>query len=446
MQLRGYQRQAIDSLREAYAELPPDRRRVVLVSPVGSGKTTIGAELARLKVARGRKVLWLAHRVELIDQAAGRLEQFGLSVGVIAASSQRAINPHRPVQVASIQTLVARGAYPEADMVIADEAHHGAADTWTTVFGRYPQAQFVGLTATPERPDGKPLSEFERLITVTQPSQLIADGDMVPCDVIAPSGPLKSGEIAQRPVDAYLEHARGQSCLVFSPTVEAAERHAQEFRDAGIEALVVDGSTAKGERREAVKRFTAGTLRVIVNVGVFTEGTDLPICSAIIIARGCGTEGLYIQITGRALRPYPGKERALLIDLRGVSHIHGHPTEDREYSLVGQAIRHAGTVNPYTACATCGAPKEPGSVCAECGVEPRVSQLTVTGDKLHKFAWMQTRPPEKRAVSLAKWLKEGREKGWKPGAAGHKYRVVFGHWPPADIQAMAKKLVEGMKQ
>ena len=431
-------------LREAYARLPEDRRRVVAVMPTGAGKTTTGAEFARLKVSYSRSGLWIAHRKELIDQAAAALIAAGLNVGTIAAKSSYPPQPFAPVQVASIQTLQARGQYPQADWVVIDECHHAPSKSYEDLFTRYRLAQFLGLTATPERADGKPLTEFSELITVVQPSELIAAGYLVPCEVIAPAAYLKAGEIAQRPVDAYLAHVKGQSAIIFSPTLDTAQRHVLEFEEAGIRAVLVDGGTAATERRQALQDFKAGRLKVLVNVGVFTEGTDLPICSVIILARGCGTEGLYIQITGRALRPYEGKTHATLIDLRGVSHIHGHPTEDREYSLTGQAIRHGSSdPNPYGACAVCGAPKEPGTACAECGIEPRVQTLTVTGDKLHKYQHMLNRPPEKRAVSLARWLKEGKEKGWKPGAAMHKYRVVFGgQWPPSDVIAMAKKLME----
>jgi superfamily II DNA or RNA helicase len=161
----------------------------------------------------------------------------------------------------------------------------------------------------------------------------------------------------------------------------------------------------------------------------------------VIMARGCGTEGLYLQITGRALRPFAGKTQATLIDLRGVSHVHGSPTEDREYSLTGQAIRHgAGEPNPFSACRVCGNPIKPGEQCAECGIAPRDNSLTVTGDELSRWDFMRQRPTPERAKSLAKWMRTGAEKGWKPGAAYHKFRVVFGGYPSADMIAMARKL------
>ncbi len=437
--LRGYQSRAFDQLRDEFSKY----RRVVLVSPTGSGKTTVGSEYVRRKLSYGRRALWIAHRTELIDQAADRLTELGLSVGVIAAGSSRAINPHRPVQVGSIQTLSARDRWPEADAVVWDECHHTGAKTYERAFARYSNAQHLGLTATPERADGKPLREFESLVVVAQPSELIAEGYMVGCSVIAPSGPLKPGEIAQRPVDAWAQHAAGVSTLVFSPTIQAAEKHAGEFREAGVSVAMIEGTTARGERRRALEDFKAGRLKVIVNCGVLTEGTDLPITGCIVLARGCGTEGLYIQITGRALRPYPGKTEAVLIDLRGVSHIHGSPTEDRVYSLAGaHGISRASDPNPFSACPVCGAPKEPGEPCAECGTAPRATELTVTGDVLSRWDFMRTRPADSRAKSLRKWLNDAKEKGHKEGSAKHKYKAVFGEWPPADVMALARKVEE----
>lgn len=444
--LRDYQARAIAELRQAYTELPEDKRRVVLVAPPGSGKTTVGSEACARKTSYGKRSLWIAHRTELIDQAADRLTEFGLSVGVIAAGSSKAINPHRPVQVASIQTLNARGIYPEADLVVTDECHHTPSKTYQVLHSQYPRAQHLGLTGTPERADGRPLTGFERLIVVAQPSELIAAGYLVPYEVIRPDRTLKPGEIAQRPVDAWAQHAAGQSTLVFSPTIEAAEKHAAEFRDVGVSVAMIEGTTARSERRKAIQAFREGRLKVIVNVGVLTEGTDLPVCSCVILARGCGTAGLYIQIAARAGRPYEDprtgikKTQALLIDLRGVSWIHGSPVEDRVYSLAGDVgIRRASEPNPYSACLVCGAPKEPGEPCSECGTAARSVELTVTGDTLSKWDFMRRLPDDKRAKSLRKWLKDARDKGHKEGSALWKYRAVYGGWPPADVLALARQ-------
>lgn len=416
---------------------------MLMVAPTGAGKTTIGAELARLKTERRRSGIWIAHRVELIDDAAARLESFGLTVGTIAASSTRRPNPYAPVQVASIQTLTARKQTPAADYLIVDEAHRTQGRTYRELLARYPQAQVFGLTATPERGDGKPLTEYDELITVATYSELLAGGWIVPCERIGPKRTLSAGEIALRPVDAYVQNGQNRPFICFSPTIADAVTHTAEFTAAGIKAIMVDGDTPSSVRKQALQDFKAGRIQGLVNVGVLTEGTDLPICACIILARGCGTEGLFIQITGRGLRPYPGKVDCLLIDLRGVSHVHGSPTEDRTYSLTGRGISHGNTEpNPYPACRVCGAPITPGDACAECGIEPNTARpLIVTNDPLVKYAFMRAQPADKRAATLAGWLRTGRERGWRPGAAAHKYKAVFNEWPSRDVMEMAKGII-----
>ncbi len=446
MELRDYQSASIDKLRAAFTELPADQRRVVMVSPTGSGKTRIGAEISRLKTSYGKRVLWLAHRTELIDQSAEALETQGLTVGVVAAKSARRPNPYAAVQVASIQTLLARGNRPQADLVVFDECHHAAADKARTLLAGYPEAQVVGLTATPQRGDGRSLGDlFARMITVASIPSLIDAGHLVGCVVQRPNRPLKPGQIARSPVDAYHEFCRGRSTIVFSPNLREANKHTDEFRAAGIRAEMVEGATGRGARADAIRAFRAGVLPVIVNVGVLTEGTDLPVCSAIILARGCGTEGLYLQITGRALRPYVNaqtgevKTEAVLCDLRGVSWGHGHPCMDRQYSLDGAGISHASEPNPYPACRVCGAPVTPGEACAECGTGVQEAKpLVVTGHALEPYSYMRGLGEDKRARSLAKWIKQGMEKGYKEGWALNRFRVVFGAWPDASVLRAAK--------
>ena len=173
---RGWQRAKLDG-----HERGP---RIVGVSPTGSGKTRVATEIVRRSVAKGKRVLWLAHRTELVEQAGRTLVGAGLVVGVIAASSTWTINLDAPVQVASIQTLLARGIYPEADLVVWDECHHcsEAAAEWCSLLTHYPRAFVVGLTATPERGDGSGLAPlFESLVVGATVRELTALQHLVPC-------------------------------------------------------------------------------------------------------------------------------------------------------------------------------------------------------------------------------------------------------------------------
>lgn len=442
-QLRPYQLDAIAALRLAASQ---GSRAVLAVSPTGSGKTTIASQIAASAVARGRRVLWLAHRAELVEQAFDRLCEFGLEVGCIAASSSRPPNPYCPVQVASIQTLLARNERPRADILIYDECHHAVSDEWSTLVRDYSNATLLGFTATPERSDGKGLGAiFDRIVVVARVRELVDDGYLVPCDLIRPADRLRAGSIAQRPVDAYLAHARGRRCIVFSPSVPAAEAHAEEFNGLGVMARVVTGKTPRAERELLMTAFKTGKIQVLVNVYVATEGFDVPNVSAVILARGCGTAGTYIQMAGRGARPSPGKSEYLLIDLHGVSHVHGSPEDDREYSLDGKGIRRAQDleIDMGASCRVCGAPIEPGEACAECGTAPReLEPPKVTGDPLVKYAAKRREDDGKRAETLARWMRDCASKGHKAGAARHRYRAVYGEWPPHAVEHAAHALLK----
>jgi superfamily II DNA or RNA helicase len=175
MGLRDYQLEAIERVRMLMWQ---GARRVVLVMPTGSGKTKTCSEIVRRAVAGGRRALWLAHRSELIDQAADALTAEGLTVGAICATASTPPNPFAPVQVASPQTLRNRE-LPPADIIVADEAHHfaEAAESWAALLARYPEALVVGPTATPERGDGCGLEgSFDAIAVGATIDQLTADG------------------------------------------------------------------------------------------------------------------------------------------------------------------------------------------------------------------------------------------------------------------------------
>jgi superfamily II DNA or RNA helicase len=400
----------------------------------------MGAMMVASHVARGGKVSWLAHRIELVDQAAATLESFGLSVG------SRGRGASAPVQVGMVQTMVRRGAAPDATLVIADECHHhGESVSWSDLLRAYlgGGAHVVGLTATPSRADGQALHGFDALVVAAQIRELQALGLLVPLKIKAPGKTLGSKYIAQSPVDAYLENARGRSAVVFAPHIKAAEDYERDFRALGVTARIVTGETDDRERADTLSQFSRGLLPVVINVMVLTEGFDAPICSCVIVGRGCGSPGLWIQMVGRGLRPSPGKRDCLLLDLRGLTHLHGRPDADREYHLDGEGITLAGGA-PVTErlCKVCGCPLGAETTCPECGKEHELVTPSATGEKLVDWREVLSQdPPDKRASRLAKWMREARDKGWKPAAVMFKYKAVYGHWPDSNTRARAEGML-----
>jgi DNA repair protein RadD len=437
--LRPYQLRAINSVR---AEFARGARSVVLVAPTGAGKSTIGSAMAAAAVARGRRVGWLAHRAELVDQAFDTLVSFGLSVGMRCASSNRPVNPFAPVQVATVQTLIARDSRPDVDLLICDEFHHfrASAPTFHALVKSYPNAYVVGPTATPEASDGCGLGTIADALVVAATVRELTDlGYLVPCDIRRPARYLEPGQIAQSPVDAFLP---GRQTIVFARSVALAEQYASEFRARGVGAQCVNAKTPWADRRRIIADYRAGLTQVLVNVFCLTEGFDAIETSCVILARGCGTPGTYLQMAGRGLRPAPGKTDCLLLDLRGVSHEHGEPADDHVFSLDGTGIR---LKDPNRYCPVCGSERTDNG-CTVCQWVPAgdggIDPDTITGDPLVKYAAKRQESDEERVLTLARWMREQRAKSFKEGWVRHKFFVVYNNWPAEALMRQARHLLD----
>lgn len=400
--LRPYQTQAIAELRMALAA---PASSAVLVLPTGAGKTTVAAELARLMVAKGKRVWFVAHLQELINQARARFEAFGLFVGEMSGEAE----PHykRPVQVCMVQTLGNRlrmGKVPAnllPDFIFFDEGHHTAAGTYQRVLEACPDARRIGLTATPSRLDGKALGEwYQHLIAPITAGQLVEMGHLVPAsyalaevdlDGLATRGgdyaaddafrkfnkkPLYAGTVKQ-----YLNFAPGLKAIVFCINVEHSIETVKAFDAEGIVAAHLDGSTPAWERKQKLADFAAGRIQVLSNVALFTEGFDLPDIGCVILNRPTKSRGLYLQMVGRGLRPSPGKARCIVVDMAGNCQTHGAFDAEVEHSLEPASKKKSASVGvkPMKQCKSC-AYFQPVSarVCVDCGAEfPVVVQAAV---------------------------------------------------------------------
>jgi len=422
--LRDYQHDLVRRVRE---EMRRGHKRVVAVSPTGSGKTRVGAFIVASAIGMGRRVLWLAHRTELCDQACRTIHGFGLPVGCISASSKWPSNPDAPVQVASIQTLCARETHrPASDLIVWDECHHcsEAAELWSGLLDAYQGVPMIGLTATPERGDGAGLSPlFNGIVTGATVRQLTEQGHLVPCEIVRPGRMLENGQIAQHPLAAYQEHGGGRPCIVFARTVEEARAYAAEFTAAGHRAECITATTPAGDREIALELYRRGVVRVLTNVYVCTEGTDLPMAAVCILARGAGSAGIYIQMVGRVLRPSPGKNSALLLDLRGVSHVHGAPEEERAYSLDGRGI----TLTQQRHCQVCQQPVD-SYPCESCGYAPAggdQAETTIVNEPMAKFQRMLAQSPAQREETLRRWVARALDAGHKVTSVKYRWAAVY---------------------
>lgn len=430
---RPYQNRAHAALQ---ASVRSGKRRVLLVSPTGSGKTFMLSRVVAGSVAKGKRVAWFAHRRELITQPAEALAEFGVAAGYLGRA------PSSQVQILSVQGSVSRGEVPPADVVILDEAHHFAADLWKTIPEAYPDALIIGATATPERGDGKPLDHlFDDLIVVAQPGELVESGHLVPVETHRPARIQPRGKLARTPVEAYVELGlRGRRNIVFAPNVDNAQAIAGQFRDvAGIVAHVVTGDLSSDVRDQRLRDFMNGTVRVLINVYVLTEGFDCPATEVVTLARMFGSAGQFMQCVGRGLRTFPGKTHCTLIDLVGATHVHGDPVEDRIFSLSGEGMaRKRGARIAF--CRVCGRLAED---CA-CGAAERDTiMLESTNDPLVKFARIRRDNDDERAVRLARWIGEARGRGNKWQSALYRYKGAYGAQAPAPVISQALAIDAG---
>lgn len=419
--LRDYQERAIDAVRVQYSN---GVKRVLLVAPTGFGKTALASALIASALGKGHRVLFLVHRREIVLDTAERLRSLGLQVGVLMPG-------HPPpgdarVVVASVATVVAREARPEAELVIWDEAHHSSARSYESIRLQYPSAWHLGLTATPERGDGVGLSDaFDVLVVGATVAELQSAGWLAQCDVIGPPKPSRAASMTIAHALEVAQEMSGGSVLLFT-------RYVQHSRDAAREiegAAHVDGSTSVQERAEAVEAFRGGAIRVLSSVGVFTEGTDLPRAKVCILARPVGSAGLYLQMVGRVLRPFEG-QRALVIDLYGSTHLYGPPEEPREYTLHG-IKRLDKKKRPWLCqCLKCGSVVLGARRCEACSLcghpWPPVPALEVREQELGS---VKRKAGQSRDSTLASLHAIAQARGYKPGWVAHQYKARFGVWP-----------------
>ena len=369
-ELRDYQREAVGCLREAVRY---GARRCYLSMPTGSGKTRVLAEVVAGVAGRGRRVLWIVHRKELVDQAAEVLATAaGAEVGVVMAARDEA---RAPVVVASVQSLsparlaaVLAGAAP-VGLCVIDECHHAVpSNSYGRIIAQlaanWPEALVIGATATPYRADRSrmadllPVCAFERSI-----ESMIRAGWLVPTRWrLATLDGLRleqvrtrrsGGEIDYREddlakavrgnaviADLVAETApllEGRRSIVFAASVEHAQALARRYQRARLRCACVYGAMPPGERASVLERWRAGELDLVTNYGVLTEGYDLPELSAVVVARPTMSPGLYAQMVGRGLRRAPGKADCLVIDTTG----RGVPQSGRPLNLgdlLGEAV------------------------------------------------------------------------------------------------------------
>lgn len=430
VELRTYQSDIIFSVREALRRT----KRVLLQAPTGAGKTALASFMAGETSARGAGVWFICHRAELVAQTSGTFRKFGIPHGYIASGLPE--DRSKLVQVCSIDTLKNRlGKVPAPAVIIWDECHHLGAAGWQRVQENYVDAYHIGLSATPQRLDGKGLdAHFDELINGPSVAWLIKNGHLSQYRAYAPSAPDMTGvrkqmgdfvraqteQVMDKPTltgDAiahWRKYANGLRSVAFAVTVAHSQHIADQFNLAGIPAAHLDGSTPKAERARIIQQFAAGEILVLSNVDLFGEGFDLSAIAGRDVTIDCVLQmrptqslALHLQQVGRALRPAPGKV-AIILDHAGNIHRHGLPDDEREWTLEGNAGNKRKAANdndppPPVTCPGCyGQVRRPAPhACPYCGqaLQAETRAIKVADGELHEITEAEKRQIRKRRAA-----------------------------------------------
>lgn len=475
--LRDYQERAIEGAREL---LRQGRRAPIIWASTGAGKTVIASAIIEQSAARRSRVLFLAHRKELIEQASAKLDEIGVMHGIIKADNPR-VDPSARVQVASVQTLRSRldRLTQGYDLIIIDECHHATAGSYEAIIKANPAAIRLGLSATPYRADGKGLGDvFDSIVEVASMEWLIERGYLVRSRVMVGrrislegvhtvGADYNLGELAERVnqpkivgdiVGSWKRYAGDRLTVAFTVSVEHSRTMAQAFRDAGIEAFHVDGEMPEDERGRTLRAFSAHFApglspgRVLCNCAVLTEGWDCPAASAIILARPTKSRGLWRQMVGRTLRPAEGKVDCLVLDHSNCTDTHGFVTDpDRVDLKSGISLQRPVATRRCRSCGAEFAGRPP--YCPKCGAElvsaggERLDEKLMLGSREFEMVEVTRRRAQKPKSQqdagrnfrflYYKDIRDAYARGYSPGWAVARHKARTGQWPTPDLDNFA---------
>ena len=343
MNLRPYQEAAKNAV---LGEWAAGRRKTVAVLPTGTGKTILFASIVEHQVREaGRRALILAHRGELLDQAADKLKKMTGIESSLEKADSHSLNSLFPVTVGSVQSMMQpkRLSMFPGDYytdIIVDEAHHVLSDSYQRVLEHFPDANVLGVTATPDRGDKKNLGTyFDSQAYEYSMRDAIRDGYLVPIkaqmiplaldinSVGVSNGDYAAGEIGDA-LEPYLEkiaeemthYCKGRKTVVFLPLIATSQKFCRMLNEAGMKACEVNGNST--DREEVIRDFENGKYEILCNSMLLTEGWDCPAVDCIVVLRPTKVRALYQQMVGRGMRLATNKDHLLILDFLWMTERH----------------------------------------------------------------------------------------------------------------------------
>ena len=334
--LRDYQAEIINKIQNS---MLTGHRRIIVQSPPRTGKTVVMSEIARRATVKNRRVLFLIHRQEVLEQANATFKEQGVDFDLLTSGM--------------VQTLTRRVDKLDAPhIILVDEAHHVLSKSYRRILDKFKDAYVLLFTATPVRLGREQLDQVaDDIVLGKSIKELTAAGFLAPFRYYQPPAGFNQSELKLSStgdytnksitsalqsclygdlVSHYKRLAAGKQAVCYCHSIDAAKHAAAEFNKNGIAAAEVDGTTPRSERDELVKKFRAGVIKVMVNVNLFTEGVDLPDVDAVILARPTSSLSLYLQFAMRCLNPRAGKV-AVIIDHANNVEKFGYPDSERNW-------------------------------------------------------------------------------------------------------------------
>jgi len=469
--LRPYQQTAFDKLRQAVKD---GFKRILLVIPTGGGKSVVFSKVISSATRKGNSAVFLVHKRELVHQASEHLTNEGVPHGIIMAGEIQEWMHN--TQVCSKDTLYARVkkgrmTVPPAAVGVVDEAHRTGSKTYNHILEdeRYADTIMIGVTATPTRKTGKGLGDlWDKMIVVTTVAALQELGFLCRTRYMVPAIPdlskVKSagGDFVEEQlqklmddktlvgniVDHWIKYSDNRQTVVFAAGVGHSKHLRDFFLMAGIEAAHVDAHTEQAERDQIHDDFAAGKIKVLCNVGIYTEGVDMPDVGCIVIARPTKSIVFHLQSIGRGLRPKEDGSDCLIIDHAGNVLRLGVVEMEHEWSLEeGSTVYERDGKNQTDEkekketefiCGNCGNVFLSKPRCPACGtaVEQTTQRVDVAAGELTLYK-APKQPKQKEASKLEKqrfysmllWRAEKKGYENQSGWVAHKYKDKFGVWP-----------------
>jgi superfamily II DNA or RNA helicase len=463
--LRDYQQQGIDQIRSSLAQ---GKKAPLYVLPTGGGKSAIICTIIEAAVQRGSEVFFIAPRRQLVYQISEDLQNMKVYHSIMMSGKRYTFS--QKVMVASLDTLFSRieRVNKTPKLIIIDEAHTVLGQKIKTILERFPDVTVIGFTATPARSDGRGLGEmYDDMITGASMKELIERGFLVPCRYFTTPNKvdlsdvkISMGDYNQKQLDTKMNDpmligdivenwkrvASDRQTVVFAVKRTHAVSIQERFNAAGIPCGYIDGNTSNDDRIKILDQLESGEIRVLSSVDVLSYGWNSPVVSCGIIARPTKSIARYLQMIGRIVRSFPGKEDAIVLDHANVVSELGFVEDEQFWSLDGEGKvqdrkrekKKELTEPAMQECPHCNFIQKPMKTCMRCKKDISVQYGKAIEEFKADLAEMEKKTrkkqervwtAEEKQMLYSELLQHSYEKAYNIGWCKHKYKERTGVWP-----------------